>query len=235
MNILIVEDERVAARRLDRLTNEILGEKFVSVRCLGTLDRSKRALSGDDIDVVLLDLNLNGEDGFELLKHAAAGRFHTIVVSANTDRAIEAYEYGVLDFVPKPVDRARLVRAFERMEDPPRDGSGAANRLVVRNRGRLQVIPIEEISYLRGAGDYSEIHCTDGSVALHNKSLESLERILPESFFRIHKSYITDLQRIVHIKIYGGGKYECELSDGAVLPVSRTRYKDLRQRIGTTG
>jgi two-component system response regulator LytT len=224
---LIVEDERVAARRLERLTREILGEKLVSVKCIESLRNSEVFLSKHSIDILLLDLNLSGQDGFELLKRAVAEPFQTIVVSANTDRALEAYEYGVLDFVPKPFDKNRLIKAFERMERIDNISDHVTKMLVVRNQGRLQIVPVEQVNYLQGAGDYVEIHLQDGSSLLHSKSLETLTKILPDSFVRIHKSYITDLHRITNLRIYGGGKYECELTDGTILPVSRTRYKEL--------
>lgn len=227
MNVLIVEDERVAARRLERLTREILGEKLASVKCIESLRNSEVFLLKHSIDILLLDLNLNGQDGFELLKRAVAEPFQTIVVSANTDRALEAYEYGVLDFVPKPFDKNRLIKAFERMERIDNIGDHMTKMLVVRNQGRLQIVPVEQVNYLQGAGDYVEIHLQDGSSLLHSKSLETLKKILPDSFVRIHKSYITDLHRITNLRIYGGGKYECELTDGTILPVSRTRYKEL--------
>lgn len=225
MNILIVEDERVAARRLERLSKEILGDRLTSVHCIETLHDSEAYISKHSIDVLILDLNLYGQDGFELLKSAVSESFQTIIVSANTDRAIKAYEYGVLDFVPKPFDKNRLIKAFERLEHL--DVDHAAKVLVVRNRGQLQIVPVEEVKYLKGAGDYAEIYLHDGSYVLHNKSLEALNKVLPDTFIRIHKSYITDLSRIVNLKIYGGGKYECEMRDGTVLPVSRTRYKEL--------
>ncbi len=227
MNVLIVEDERVAARRLERLVKEILVDKIESIYCVETLRNSEEYLSKHPIDILFLDLNLNGQDGFKLLKSAVSESFQTIVVSANTDRAIEAYEYGVLDFIPKPFDKNRLKQAFDRLERLDKKIDNAATMLVVRNRGRLQIVPVEQVKYLKGAGDYAELHLHDGTLLLHNKSLEGLIKILPDSFVRIHKSYITDLNLIINLRIYGGGKYECELKDGTILPVSRTRYKEL--------
>ncbi len=227
MNILIVEDERVAARRLERLIRDVLGEKATSIHCVETLRNSEQFLSKNSIDLLFLDLNLNGRNGFDLLKSVVSESFQTIIVSANIDRAIEAYEYGVLDFVPKPFDKNRLIKAFERLEQRDTRVHHAAKMLVVRNQGHLQIVPVEQIQYLKGAGDYAEIHLHNGSTLLHNKSLEALKKVLPDSFMRIHKSYITDLNYISNLHIYGGGKYECELKDGSVLPVSRTRYKEL--------
>ncbi|MBK7227614.1 MAG: hypothetical protein IPH97_01775 [Ignavibacteriales bacterium] len=61
-------------------------------------------------------MNLNAKDGFELLKQVVSQSFHTIVISANINRAIEAFEYGVLDFIPKPYNIERLKAAFQRLQ-----------------------------------------------------------------------------------------------------------------------
>src|SRR5688572_16580366 len=114
MRILIAEDESVIARRLERMVKEILGERAGSVAVKESLADAGEYLFEKPIDLLLLDLNLNGEDGYDLLKLAAAGSFQTIVVSANSDRALEAFQYGVLDFVPKPFDLERLKRALDR-------------------------------------------------------------------------------------------------------------------------
>ncbi len=231
MRILIVEDEKVAARRLERLVREILGDRVSSLHTRESLEESEQYLAKQRIDVLLLDLNLGGESGFELLTRAVAESFQTIIVSANTDRAIEAYEYGVLDFVPKPFEKERLMRAFERLEKSGRPVAQAAQVLVVRNQGKLQLIPVGEIHYFQGAGDYAEIHLRDGGVTLHNKSLESLERILPDHFTRTHKSFIVDIRDVVNVHIHGGGKYELELRGGKKLPLSRSKYKELAERL----
>ena len=94
MRILIVEDEKVAARGLERLLRELLGKKITSLKIQGNITASEYFLMDNPIDLLLLDLNLNGEDGFELLKSALAGSFQTIIVSANTDRALQAFEHG---------------------------------------------------------------------------------------------------------------------------------------------
>jgi DNA-binding LytR/AlgR family response regulator len=227
MNIAIVEDERVAARRLERLIRESIKDQPTSIALFESLQEAQLYLEKNLVDILFLDLNLQGRDGFDLLKSAVSEAFQTIIVSANTDRAIEAYEYGVLDFIPKPFTSERLKKAFERLEHAEMRLEHAATVIVVKNQGRLQLIPLEQINFLQGAGDYAELHLQNGTVVLHSKSLEALTRILPETFTRIHKSYIADINQIDEFYIYGGGKYECKLKNGTVLPVSRTRYREL--------
>jgi two-component system response regulator LytT len=185
------------------------------------------------VDLLLLDLNLSGRNGFELLHRAVAGAFHTVVISANTDRAIEAFDYGVVDFVPKPFSRERLARAFERaLRAEEGAGRGAATTLAVKKRGAIVMVPIAEISYIRGAGPYSELVIRRGTVELHDKSLDALMCVLPPSFHRTHKSYVVPLADIDTLLVHEGTRYELVLRSGERLPVGRSRYQALRQRLG---
>lgn len=226
VNIVILEDEKVAARRLQRLVTEALGETLAEISVFTTLEEGLEHVESQPTDLLLLDLNLNGEDGFEVLTRVVENPFDTIVVSANTDRAIEAFELGVIDFIPKPFDKARLEKALNRFTGRMNRLKGTST-LVVKNQGRRQFIPVENVRYIRGAGDYAEIHCEDGTSALHSRSLEGMGKILSDQFIRIHKSYLVDRQRIAEVKVYGGGRYGALLHSGEELPVSRSRYKDL--------
>jgi two-component system, LytTR family, response regulator LytT len=230
MRILIAEDESVTARRLERMVHEILGVRVESMAVKESLADAEEYLFEKPIDLLFLDLNLNGEDGYDLLKLAAAGSFQTIVVSANSDRAIEAFKYGVLDFVPKPFDLERLKRALERasIKGP---GLSPAKYLSVRKHGKVELVPVESVLYLQGAGDYVEIHLLDGRMELHSKTLESLAGLLPPHFERIHKSYIADIRSMKGIVLQGAGKYAMEMKGGRLVPISRTKYKEMKERI----
>lgn len=226
MRIVIIEDEKVAGRRLKRMVEEALGSTVTSCEFFTTLEDGMEHLEQTDVDLLFLDLNLHDKDGFEILRSLLERKFQTVVVSANTDRAIEAFELGVIDFIPKPFDRERLNMALNRFTGRM-NRLGGATALVVKNQGRRIFIPIADIVYVSGAGDYTELHCRDGNSHLYGKSLESLTKVLPEEFNRIHKSYLVDMREIAEVKVFGGGKYTAVLNDGRELPVSRSRYKDL--------
>jgi len=230
VRILIVEDEPIIARRTARLTRSILGEANLTIETAEQLDAAHDALRADDIELLFLDLNLHGADGFDLLKASVAGAFHTIVISAYTDRAIEAFELGVLDFIGKPFGRERLAQALRRLRtdartDPP------ARYLAVRTGGRVTLIDVERVHYLQGAGSYSELVLRDGSTELHDKSLKRLVTLLPGDFVRIHRSYVVRVSAVAHVHSREGSRYAVELRDGTMLPVGRTRIDAVRQRL----
>jgi len=230
MNILIVEDESRVAKRIERLTRDIFGEALQSLTHINTLHEALAFIETHSLDLVLLDLNLNGEDGFDLLSTAVSQSFHTIVISAYKDQAITAFEYGVLDFVPKPFNRDRLEQAFHRTVTKDKIETDKIKVLAIKKRNRIQLIPIEDLLYIKGAGAYTELFLIDEKKELHDKSLEKLEQLLSNSFERIHKSYLVKMSEVKGVTVASGSKYMAELKNGVLLPIGRTKYKDLKAK-----
>lgn len=231
MRVLIVEDEPLIAQRLERFCREILGEKLEAIRVAAVYSEAAARLDETPIDLLLLDLNLHGRDGMELLKTSVAGSFHTVVVSANTEQALRAFEFGVIDFVPKPFSKERLAAALARATE--RDGrtAGAAKFLAVRKYGKVELVEIDRVLYVEGAGAYAELVLDDGKRELHDKTLEKLHALLPPVFERIHKSYVVRWTAVKALHASEGSHYEAELKNGQCLPVGRTRYKELREKL----
>ncbi len=232
MRILIVEDEPLLAQRLERFCREIIADKIVSIRIASFFSEASARLDESPIDLLLLDLNLHGRDGMQLLASSVAGSFHTVIVSANIDQALRAFEYGVLDFVPKPFSRERLAAALQRVTERDARAASAAKYLAVRKHGRVELVPIDRILYVEGAGAYAELVLDNGHRELHDKTLEKLHAVLPPVFERIHKSYLVRFDAVKTLHAQEGSHYEAELHNGLRLPVGRTRYKELREKLG---
>lgn len=231
MRILIVEDEQPIAEDLQGLCAKLLGKKLEAVHFELTLGNARQYLSQKRIDLLLLDLNLSGRNGFDLLKEAVSYSFHTIVVSANIDRAIEAFEYGVIDFVPKPYSEERLAKALDRFDQSALFQNHGLKYLSVRKTGGIRLVAIADLMYIKGANVYTELVAKNGDKELYDKTLDDLSKILPGNFFRIHKSYIVDTSAVRSVIVQGSGKYAVELHSREVLPVSRARYADLKKRL----
>ena len=90
---------------------------------------------------------LPARDGFQLLKEFVSRSFHTIVISGNIDRAIEAFEYGVLDFIPKPHTEERLKLALDKIESGHASDGHALKYLSVREGTEIQIIPVENVRF----------------------------------------------------------------------------------------
>lgn len=230
MDILIVEDEARIARRIERMTRDILGNSLNSLTHIDTLDTAAEFIENSSLDLVLLDLNLNGDNGFDLLTAAISKSFHTIIVSAYKEQAITAFEYGVLDFVPKPFNRNRLEEAIHRTLAKGKKETNTVKYLAVKKRSRIQLIPIEDVRYIKGAGSYAELFLTNGEKELHDKSLEKLEQLLTPSFERIHKSYLVKMSEVKEIIVKSGSKYMAKLKNETYIPIGRTKYKILKEK-----
>lgn len=231
MRILIVEDEAVVARRIEHFCRRILGARLETVQVCETFDAAQARLVEALIDVLLLDLNLAGQDGMTLLESSVAGSFHTIIVSANTEHALRAFEHGVIDFVAKPFTEERLSRALQRVSAPDGRAPHSARCLAVRKRGRIELIPVDSVIYVQGADDYTELVLSDGRRELHDKSLERLQAVLPPVFERIHKSFLLRMTEVAGIRALEGSRWEAELKNGTRLPVGRTRVQEVKARL----
>ncbi len=229
MKILIIEDEHRIARRIERMLRSILGQEIKAIQHCDELRAGQEVIANQKIDLLFLDLNLNGEDGFGVLESVVAEPFPTIIISAYRDQAIRAFEYGVLDFVPKPFTEERLAQALQRLQRREKSAS-SLKYLAIQKKGRRTLIPIADIYYIQGAGVYTELHLKDDSTAIHNKTLENLELLLPEHFVRIHKSYLVSMQEAREIVIEPGSKYSLRLNNQVLLPIGRTRYKEIKKR-----
>ncbi|WP_271404959.1 LytR/AlgR family response regulator transcription factor [Tenacibaculum soleae] len=228
MNILIIEDEIRIAKRIERMTKEFFLNTLQNINSVQSLVEGVNFIKNNKLDLVLLDLNLNGKNGFDILKETVSGSFHTIIISANKEKALKAFEFGVLDFIPKPFNQKRIDLAFNRIVKKEEVSTENLQFLAVKKRGVTNLVNINDVNYVKGAGVYTEIHLTNGDKELHDKSLEKLSQLLPESFQRIHKSYLVKITEIKEIIVQTGSKYSIELKNGEILPVGRTKYKELK-------
>ena len=231
MRILIVEDEAVVARRVEQFCRRILGDRLTSVRLMETFEAAQATLAELPIDLLLLDLNLGGRDGMELLQSSVAGSFHTVIVSANTEHALRAFEYGVLDFVAKPFTQERLAQALARGTSHGQGSGAVVKYLAVKKHGRVVPVAVADLVFVQGAGNYSELVLGDGRRELHDKNLDKLHALLAPDFERIHKSYLVRFAAVVALHAAEGSYHEAELKDGGRLPVGRSYYRELRARL----
>jgi two-component system response regulator LytT len=232
MNVLIVEDEEVVSRRLARLTRVILGERLGSLETAATIEDALARLRAGSLDLVFLDLDLNGDDGFRLLGEVVAGSFQTIIVSAHADQAIRAFEHGVTDFVAKPYSEDRLRLALGRVDQREPALRDRLRVVAVRRHGEVRLLAVDTIVRIAAADDYSELHCEDGATWLHDKTLSALEHLLPSRFERVHRSHIVDVRRITRWQVAEGSRYHLVLDRGEPVPASRTWIQEFRRRVG---
>lgn len=226
MKVLILEDEPLIAKRLSRLVQEYFSSRLTLIEQADELDEALIYLQQNPIDLLLLDLNLYGQDGFDILRLAAAEPCHCIIVSAYADKAIQAFEFGVLDFVAKPFTEERLLKALQRFDQ--RGQVHQTQILAVKKISGIQLLPVADIEFIAADGHYTQIHLCDGSTHLHEKSFERLLDILPNNIQRIHRSYAVNTTHLVRINIGSGGKYSVDSRTNREIPLSRSYYPKIK-------
>lgn len=239
MKLLIVEDEPLIAQRLLREVRHYFGSRLSQLHHCDDLDDALALLDAGSFDLLLLDLNVLGEDGFKILqlKHMASNEkatsFQVIIISAHTERAVTAFGFGVVDFVPKPFSQERLFLAFERYEQrPPADNHSAS--LAVKKMGNIELLTIADIDFLQADGHYCKIICCDGQQHFHEKSLENMLQVLPENFVRIHRSYVVNMRHFKRLSVAAGGKYSMDTTFSKEIPVSRSMYPKIKEMLGAS-
>ena len=235
---IIVDDERLARRELRRRLAE-----FDEIAVAGEAENLAEAIElieAEKPHVVFLDIDLAGENGFELLEKTASG-FKVIFVTAYDEYAIRAFDVNALDYLSKPVDAERLGKAIARLQDasdqktesppdaPPLEFD---DRIFLEVGERAVLLKICDISHVGAAGGYSELMSVAGKKMLVEKPLSEWERRLPEKYFlRIHRQTIINLEQIEEISAWFNGTFQVRLKNQSPsFTVSRRRATKLRSR-----
>lgn len=228
MIICIVEDEPVIAQRIERLLTVILENKITRIKHFSDLESAKSYIISNPINLMFLDLNLKGKDGFDIFKELETHSFHTIIISAYSEKAIDAFQFPVADFIEKPFDKERLEKALSKIKLLEKSSNVSSRFISIKREGEIKLLDIEEIMYIKGASVYSEIFLKNDKTELHHSNLEKIDILLPENFIRVHKSYIINIFFVEKFKSYGGSKYSVILKNSTELPVSRMKYKEIK-------
>jgi len=232
MKVLILEDERPAADRLKTLTQKILGDNLTSLKILSSLEEAEIFFQENYIDLLLLDINLQGENGLHYLDRFLERTFHTIIVSGEVDYALEAYKYAVIDFIPKPVTSKRLAESIERIYP---EKKFSLSGIPVKQENKVYFLKDTSILYIESKKGMTKIFCKEDKEYTTRTTLNSLEEKLSSVFSRVHKSFIINIKEIENIESESGGNYYAKVTNGETLPIGRSFYTKLKEQFKHTG
>ena len=242
---IIVDDEPLA-RGMIREYLADYDEVEVVAEC-GTGRQAVAAINEHAPDLVFLDVQMPGLDGFDVLERLDALP-HIIFSTAYDAFALQAFEAGAVDYLLKPYNRSRfrkaLRRALERIHAQPPDPERLLTllqaarpqrdyleRLFVRLGDRIVPVATADIVWVEAAGDYSKLYTAAGSY-LCNLGIGALaERLDPARFTRVHRSALIAVDALEHLVSDGEGGYIATLRDGTTVRVSRTYASAVRNLI----
>jgi two-component system LytT family response regulator len=215
------------------------------IEIVGEVDSARHAI--DSVrrlmpDVVLLDIELPGMNGIEVVRSYGVERFPIVIFIAGHDRyAADAFQVNAFDYVVKPLTDRRLhatlnrVRRYlrrerfqelsERLETllaEVRDARNYQRHLGIRSHGQVLILNVDEIDWVEADAKYSSVHTRDAAHRVR-ESISRIEmRLDPERFVRIHRSAIVNLDRVVEV-LSSAGSPSVILKDGTRVPMSRSQ------------
>ncbi len=232
LRVLIVDDEPMARARLRRMLGAEHGVHILGECSNG--EEAASALSNMKPDVVFLDIQMPGMDGFGTLHRAsAAWRPHVVFVTAFGEHAVDAFEHGAVDYLLKPYSRERLRLALERARAGRQRASSGANdsfpeRLPVPVGHRLRMVPVQSIDCVVAQLNYVELHVGAERLSLRETMAAMESQLDPRHFARIHRSRIVRIAAVTDIETLESGQYVFRLTSGTRLgsgPAYRERVR----------
>jgi two-component system LytT family response regulator/two-component system response regulator LytT len=245
---LVVDDEKLARDRLigflSKLPNvEIVGQAENGVEAVERIERDKP-------DLVFLDVQMPGMDGFDVLKAVSRPAPHVVFATAYDDYAIRAFEVEAIDYLLKPFARARVEEAVGRVRTRLERGVAGLDVEAVLKRledgrkehlrqvpvhagKRILLLPVEDVLWF--GVEYRLVYAHTAERAfMTNFTLRDLEeRLDAEVFFRAHKASLVNMRQVKEIVPWFGGRYKLVMRDqnASEVPVSRAQARTLRAKL----
>lgn len=225
LNCMIVDDELMARKSLERLCKKVDALHVVEV-CAHP-KTALQVLKKEAIDLIFLDIEMPELTGIEFLEQAVALP-QVIFTTSKTEYAFEAFEYQVTDYLKKPIAFPRFQQAIQKaMELHEQNNSYKANakEVYLRENGRFVRVLYEDIFYFENVGDYVKVRTEKGNHIIHG-SLKSIDAKLGHPrFLKVHRSFIVNLDKIKDIE------ENTLVIEKSVIPISRANKSVLMGRL----
>ena len=229
---LIVDDEPLARKEIMRLLEPY---DYISVIAeAASVDSAREAIHTLSPDLVFLDIDLGSQSGFDLLE-LTQRTFQTIFVTAYDQFAIRAFEINALDYLLKPVHPDRLKESIARLGNPMKKELKYKlepfDKLLLSKHRGSRFISIEAINYIEARGDYTWICARNGASGLVHHTLKKwVERLPPDMFLQVHRSFIVNVNHIEEIERQSSESHVVRLKhEDALIPVSRSCLRKLKE------
>jgi DNA-binding LytR/AlgR family response regulator len=231
MNVVIVDDEYLA---IEELVFQL--SLCDDIHISNTFMDSEKAydyIISHDIDIVFLDIQMPGTNGLKFAKKILSEKkIHVIFVTAYTEYAVFSYELNAVDYLLKPINNARLVKALEKVrhnnnrQKPQRI---VKDFLLIYEKDVLKPIRYDDITYCRADDKHVEIF-TKNQKFLYENTIGKLEEILESPhFFRCHRSFIINLKQIAMIEPVERSYLVKMEGSSELIPISRSNIQAFKK------
>ena len=245
VRVLIVDDEALARRRLRALLASEPRVEVVGEAESGTA--AVRMLRELDVDLLLLDIQMPGLDGFGVMRAIDANAMPLVVfVTAYDEYAVSAFEVNAVDYVLKPVVESRfrmaIGRAIERLERPRADVTAAvmaaldrisppaqAKRIPIRTENGVTFVRAADLDWAEVDGSVIRLHVGRETHVIRETMAEFEQRVPSTTFLRIHRSRLVNVERVREVQPWFKGDFLLILQDGTRLVSGRTYRERVKQ------
>src|SRR5699024_10527788 len=197
----------------------------------------RELIHAKDPDLVLLDIQMPGENGFELLESLPSVP-QVIFTTAFDEYAVQAFEKNALDYLMKPIAAVRLKKAIRKARGTLKTHQsqiakksllGPEDTVFVKDGERCEFITLNDIQYIETSGNYALIHFNTDNILL-KKSLNSIEDSLsPRYFFRANRQVIVNIKYIQKVNPWFNGGYRIQLPYNRTFDVSRRQAAKMNE------
>ena len=258
---VIVDDEAAARRGLRLLLNNDPDVKIIA-ECRNGLE-AVATLKAAKADLMFLDIQMPGMDGFEVLRSTPPKQRPVVVfVTAYNEYALKAFETHALDYVLKPYSDERFRAALNRVkkhldqcelaelghrlsgllrehgENTLQSNNEAVTsyleRIPIRSGIHVVFINTSDIDWIEANGDYVLLHIGSKKHQIADRMKTIENKLNPKQFVRIHRSAIVNIERIKEVQPYFHGDYIVILKDSTELRLSRRRRRSFESALGTS-
>lgn len=209
LKVLIIDDEKAARELLVHYFQNY----FPKVEDIQTIDGIYKAIpiiEEQDPDLIFLDIQMPSANGMELFSLLKDRKPNIIITTAYENYAIEAIKYAVQDYLLKPIDIQEFIASVNRIislkEKTVKPIAKSTKRIALSGQSEINYVEESTIKYIISDRAYSTVYLDDGKSYVVTKSLGEFEKILDDNkFYRIHRSYIINLNKISKIVKKEGG------------------------------
>lgn len=199
LKAIIIDDDKLTRVQLTGLLKKMDGIELIEEFDSAVVALNR--LENYNYDFLILDFEMPDMTGLEFINNLERVP-PIILMSAHKDKGTEAFEYNVVDYIVKPLDYSRLLKAVAKVKDLiVRSNSGNVTGFFIKTDGVLKKVNYKNIIYIEALGDYVMINTKEGSYKVHVTMKKILGRLNTPQFIRVHRSYIVRKDKIEKIDV----------------------------------
>ncbi len=246
MKVVIVDDE---SRAIESLTWELgnFEDEIEIIAKFSDPEEGIKFLQSNKVDCLFLDIEMPTMDGFQFLERFPNRNFDVVITTAYNEYGIKALKNNAIDYLMKPIDTDDLAKTISKLRNQQKNKNNddsvekleevlhsfneklKRKKIIVNADGRLMFLKPNDIVFIESDGNYSSLNLSDGRKVVVTKKIKEVNELLPQDdFFRIHNSYVVNLDKV--IEFYKTDGYVI-LEEGHKIPVSRQKKSDFLNQI----